>query len=98
MYSRRARATCPLFVEQVKAVRTFRALHNTQRQNGGLVKDITGKTLALTLFATLALAACGGGDSGSTTASNAGNTGGNTGGNTPPASSCAETGVDAKYA
>ncbi|WP_316665284.1 S8 family serine peptidase [Ralstonia psammae] len=62
------------------------------------MKDITGKTLALTLFATLALAACGGGDSGSTTASNAGNTGGNTGGNTPPASTCAETGVDAKYA
>lgn len=58
------------------------------------MKDITGKTLALTLFATVALAACGGADSGSNTASN----GGNTGGNTPPASTCAETGVDAKYA
>ncbi|AJW47053.1 Peptidase S8 [Ralstonia mannitolilytica] len=59
------------------------------------MKDITGKTLALTLFATVALAACGGGDSGSNTASNGG---GNNGGNTPPASTCAETGVDAKYA
>ena len=58
------------------------------------MKDITGKSLALTLFATVALAACGGGDSGSNTASN----GGNTSGNTPPASTCAETGVDAKYA
>lgn len=59
------------------------------------MKDITGKTLALTLFATVALAACGGGDSGNSTANNGGN---NNGGNTPPASTCAETGVDAKYA
>jgi len=57
------------------------------------VKSITGKTLVLTLLAAAALTACGGGDSPSSTASNAGNTGGNT-----PASGCAETGVDVKYA
>lgn len=57
---------------------------------------MTGKTLALTLLAAAALAACGGGDSPSSTASNVGSNGGN-GGNIP-VSGCAETGVDAKYA
>lgn len=54
------------------------------------MKDVTRKTLALTLLATAALTACGGGDSSS-------NNNANNGGNTP-ASNCAETGVDAKYA
>ena len=53
---------------------------------------MTGKTLALTLLAAAALTACGGGDSPSTNASNGGT------GGTTPSSTCAETGVDAKYA
>ncbi|CAJ0788173.1 Microbial serine proteinase [Ralstonia condita] len=53
------------------------------------MKIVTGKTLALTLLAAAALTACGGGDSPSSNASNGG---------TAPASTCVETGVDAKYA
>ena len=58
------------------------------------MKIVTGKTLALTLFAAAALDACGGGESSSTSATNSG---GSNGGTTPT-SNCAETGVDAKYA
>lgn len=51
------------------------------------MNNITGKSLSLALLATAALAACGGGDSG-----------GGTSAGTVPTQSCAETGVDAKYA
>jgi len=53
------------------------------------MKLMPGKTLSVTVLASVALAACGGGDSGNA----------NNGGATPtPPQACAETGVDTKYA
>lgn len=53
-----------------------------------MMKHTTGKALPLTLLAAVALAACGGGGSDS----------GNTNANVDTRSTCAEAGVDAKYA